>query len=156
VKRLLVAVLIAVTGAGIAFGATQAFYSAPDESSDGTEPLGLVDEFADLSRPELSPSPSPTPDAEPASRSSGGSTAAAPAPTAEPEQDGPRTPRSASRVEDPPGETPFPLDQPGAGDVCGDMEDLDDRERCREEEKEAEDEQERQEDKEDDAEDNNG
>lgn len=151
-KRLLLLVLIALAGAGIAFGATQVLFSAPAAEVDDIEPQGLVDEFADLSRPTPEASPSPTPTATPVTRrSSGGSAAAAPAPTAEPKQDGPRTPRSAARVE----ETPFPLDQPGAGDVCGDMEDLDDRERCREDEQEAEDERERQEDAVDEAEDNN-
>jgi hypothetical protein len=151
-KRLLFLILIGVAGAATAFFVTQVVSPAPASDLDDIEPQGLVDEFADLSRPTPEASPSPSPAAPVVSRRSpGGGAAAAPAPKAQPAQDGPRTPRGAARVE----ETPFPLDQPGAGDICGDMEDLDDRERCREDEKEAEEERERQEDAADDAEDNN-
>jgi hypothetical protein len=107
VRKLLLLLLIAVVGAGIAFGANAVFFSPSSAERPASEPRGLVDEIAaddELDEATPKPSPSPSPSASPdgvtdgSSASSGGTDGSAP--TSE-DGDGPRTPRSASRVEGP-------------------------------------------------------
>ncbi len=70
VKKLLVLLVIAFVGAGIAFGASTLFFSADPDEVDTVEPEGLID--GDVTAPPVeTDEPSPTPTDSPAPRSGG-------------------------------------------------------------------------------------
>ena len=101
-KKLLLLLLIAVVGAGIAFGANAAFFSTASEDRPLVEPRGLVDGIAASNVRRAEPSASPSPKAKKPVSKEGTSTtriSTAPAPkpspvaAAEQDTDGPRTPR---------------------------------------------------------------
>jgi hypothetical protein len=86
VKKLLVVLMIAFVGAGIAFGASTVFFSSSsDRSANDVEPQGLVEDIATAAPDETDePSPSPKDEDEGSpSVGSGGTGSAAAASTAD-------------------------------------------------------------------------
>lgn len=148
VKKLLLLLLIAVVGAGIAFGANAVFFSPGSDEPPAGEPRGLVDEIAaddaaDDATPEPSTSPKPSRvDAGGETSSGEGSASAAvPAPT---DDGGPREPRTPSGFDGEPQPTSFVVqgvvdEQDPPSDPC----DLEESER---EQRQCENEAEREED----------
>jgi hypothetical protein len=153
VRKLLLLLLIAVVGAGIAFGANAIFFSTASSDRPDAEPRGLIDEIAadeqDAPTPEPKPSPSPTarPSTEVTEVHTGGDTSA-PAPGSD--DDGPRTPRSASRVGDP---QPTSFVVQGVVDEQDPPEDPCDLEESEAEQRQCENERDRESDEQDDEDD---
>jgi hypothetical protein len=143
VKKLLVLLLIAFVGAGIAYGAASALFSGGAKPAPVSEPRGLVDEVPAV-RIKASPKPSPTAGAaaiESSSSGTGTPSAVAVSPEAESGRGPrmPRTPRSAggeasdttsTHVEQ--GVVTHP--STGEEDDCDSISDHEDREKCRERE----------------------
>jgi hypothetical protein len=165
VKKLLLLLLIAVVGAGIAVGANAVFFSTASNERPAMQPRGLVDEIAsddvtDSSTPEpsASPKPSPTPVAGGGGSSTGGGSGAAPVP-APSDDGGPRTPRTPSDFEGGPQPTSFVVqgvvdEQDPPEDPC-DLEESEREQReCENEADREEDEREQEEDEADDRSDN--
>jgi hypothetical protein len=91
VKKLLMLLLIAFVGAGIAFGASTVFFSTSSDEVDRVEPEGLIDESAPPA-PTQAPSPSPSASPKPGGGTTGGSGVASAAGLAADSGSGPRIP----------------------------------------------------------------
>ena len=161
-KKLLLLLLIAVVGAGIAFGANAVVFSPASNELPATEPRGLVDEIAaddavddePVRTPKPAKSPKPVPTASPApAASSGGSSGTAPLPA--PTDDGsPRDPRTPDGYTGGPEPSSFVIqgvvdEQDPPDDPCDLEESERDQQRCENEADRDEDEADREADEDD-------
>lgn len=147
-KKLLLLLLIAVVGAGIAFGANAVFFSPSSDEPPAIQPRGLVDEIAtgDVPDDETTPEPSASPTLVPVGEGSSTTRiSTGPAPVPPPaDDDGPREPRTPSDFEGEP--------QPSSFVVQGVVDDMDppddpcDAEESEREQRQCENEAERDED----------
>lgn len=161
-KKLLLLLLIAVVGAGIAFGANAVFFSPSSDEPPAIQPRGLVDEIAsgDVPDDDATPEPTPVPVGE-GSSTTRISTGPAPAPVPPPaDDDGPRRPRTPSDFERGPEPTSFVVqgvvdEQDDPEDPCDLEESEREQRRCENEAEREEDEREREADEDSDERDDN-
>jgi hypothetical protein len=163
VKKLLLLLLIAVVGAGIAIGANAVFFSPSSDELPAIEPRGLIDEIAvddvadePTAEPALSPKPTPVAVGEETSSdagASGGGSGAAPVP-APTDDGGPRDPRTPSGVDSGPQATSFVVqgvvdEQNPPDDPCDLEESEREQQQCENEAEREEDEREQEQDEDD-------
>lgn len=142
-RKLLLLLLIAVVGAGIAFGANAAFFSTASSDRPLVEPRGLVSTIpasdVDDAEPTASASPKPTPESREGTTRTAISTTPAPisASVRAPDEDapGPRQPRRPAGYHGSPEPTAMVVqgvwDQQDAPDDPCDLEESErDRRRC--------------------------
>jgi hypothetical protein len=153
VKKLLLLLLIAVVGAGIAFGANAVFFSTASDERPPIEPRGLVGDASEAALSEPSASPAKDKDRKKAISEEGTTTtqistsgASEPAPVPAPADDGsPRQPRTPSGSRHPPQPTAMVIqgiwdEQDSPEDPCDLEESERDQRRCENEADREEDE----------------
>lgn len=151
-KKLLLLLLIAVVGAGIAFGANAAFFSTASEDRPLTEPRGLVGSIpaSGVALSKASASPKAKATTKPASREGSSVTrlstqpAAAPIPPPPAEDGSPRRPRTPSGYQGAPEPTAMVVQ--GIWDQQDDPEDPCDLEESERDQRRCENEADREED----------
>lgn len=151
-RKLFLLLLIAVVGAGIAFGANAAFFSTASLDRPLVEPRGLVAGIpasdVDAAEPTTSASPKPKPEAREATTTAAVSTTPAPkaASVPAPEEDtaGPREPRRPAGYQGSPEPTAMVVQ--GIWDQQDDPEDPCDLEESERDQRQCENEADREED----------